>query len=77
MQWNMGSSKFKEFLQSADRHRQSARLATIEQWALHTRPLKGQWDQPRINAIRFQFLVGAYAKLFPHLPPEALKVAPY
>ena len=67
--WNIGTSGFMDFLRAADKYRKTAKLPTIEKWALHTRPLPGQWDQPRVNAIKFEFLVKAYAKVFPPPPP--------
>ena len=65
--WNMGPQKFEEFLQSAEKYRKLAKLANIEQWALHTPPVRGQWETPRTRAIKVEFLVRAYRRLF--LPP--------
>lgn len=75
MHWNLGSAKFGKFLKDAEGLRRKAGSANIEQWALHTRPLKGQWDQPRHSAIKFEFLVGAYAKLFLPPPPFPIPTA--
>lgn len=74
IQWNMGSGGLWKFLRSADGHRKSAKLPSIEQWALHTKPRKNQWEAVRAHAIRFEFLVKAYAQLF--LPPPPLLFAP-
>ena len=72
--WNTGTSNFGDFLRAADKYRKIAGLANIEKWALHSRPLSGQWEKPRTNAIKFDFLVRAYAKLF--LPPPPPMFAP-
>ena len=69
LHWNIGTSGFMDFLRAADKYRKTAKLPTIEKWALHTRPLPGQWEKPRSNAIKFEFLVRAYANLFPPRPP--------
>jgi hypothetical protein len=69
LHWNMGTSGFMDFLRAADKYRKTAKLPSIEKWALHTQPLPGQWDKPRSNAIKVEFLVSAFRKLFPLPPP--------
>lgn len=70
MQWNMGTSRFGEFLVSADRHRReptfliNGQPISLEQWALHTVPKQTEWRQPRINAIRFMHAMESYLPIF-------------
>jgi hypothetical protein len=62
MKWNMKAKSFKEFLDSAIRRPERKDL---ERWALRTKVKRGEFNEPRSNAIKFEFLVRAYAKLFP------------
>ena len=71
LQWNMGTTRFTEFLVSADRHRQEKAYTTasgdampLEQWALHTRVGSKEWRQSRINAIRFMHYQDSYRPIF-------------
>lgn len=70
LQWNMGTSRYQEFLVSADRHRReptflsNGQPISLERWALHTIPKQTEWHQPRINAIRFMHAMESYRPIF-------------
>jgi hypothetical protein len=71
VQWNIGTARFKEFLVSAEKHRQekayksgSGDSISIEQWALHTAPKSTEWRQPRTNAVRFMYYSNCYRPIF-------------
>ena len=63
LRWNMGTGRFNEFMVSARQHARRAGLS-VERWAFGTRPRENEWGQARRNAIRFGFLVNAFARLF-------------
>jgi superfamily I DNA and/or RNA helicase len=62
MKWNMKAKSFKELLDSAKKRPERKDL---ERWALRTKVRRGEFDEPRSNAIKLEFLVRAYTKLFP------------
>jgi hypothetical protein len=70
LQWNMGTAKFRKFLASADAHRREPRFATrgqpihLERWALHTRPRRNEYGEPRDKAVKFMHYVDSYRPLF-------------
>lgn len=70
LQWNMGSDRFRTFLESADQHRREpqhqvgGQPISIEQWALHTRPRANEWQQARTNAIRFMHYCASFQPIF-------------
>jgi hypothetical protein len=71
LQWNNGPARFKQFLASADQHRQekeyrssSGDPLSIEQWALHTIPKSTEWRQARTNAVRFMHYRDSYSPIF-------------
>jgi hypothetical protein len=71
LQWNVGTVRFQEFLTSAEQHRKEApfRLPSgdampLDQWALRTAPKTTEWQQSRINAIRFMHYQDSYRSIF-------------
>ncbi|MFO1310623.1 MAG: N-acetylmuramoyl-L-alanine amidase [Burkholderiales bacterium] len=70
MHWNMGTESFKKFLASADKHRKEpvytggGASIGIEAWALHRKPKPTEYEQPRINAIRFMHYLDSYRPVF-------------
>lgn len=67
LQWNMGTDKFREFLDRANAETGNQNsLEAIEAWALHTYPdlNKPDWSQVRINAIKFAQYMQAFHGLF-------------
>jgi hypothetical protein len=66
MRWNMGSGRFNTMLGrsmagNADPDGSTPALPT---WALHRQVKTGEWDQPRANAIRFQYYQQAFRSIF-------------
>jgi hypothetical protein len=71
IQWNIGTTKFTDFLASAEQHRQepayrlpSGDQMPLEQWALHSVPRSKEWRQGRVNAIRFMHYLESYRPIF-------------
>lgn len=78
VKWNLRS--FEDFIKSAEQHRKEPEYSketgeppTVEKWALEKRPKKTEWEQPRLNAIRFKFYLIAFEKIFAAGAPEKLK----
>ena len=70
LHWNMSESSFRAFLKSAEAHRQEpahrvgGNPISIEEWALHTKPIAAEYSQPRTNAIRFLHYIDSYRPIF-------------
>jgi hypothetical protein len=66
MRWNMGAGRFNTMLGrsmagNADPDGSTPALPT---WSLHRQVVTGEWDQPRANAIRFQYYQHAFRFIF-------------
>jgi hypothetical protein len=67
MRWNMGGTRFRPFVPSAESHRMEAqydmpggRHPTLAQWAFERTPLENEWGQARRNAIRFRYFTEVF-----------------
>lgn len=66
MRWNMGTGRFNTMLgrSMAGNRDPDGSTPPLPVWALHREVKTGEWDQPRANAIRFQYYQQAYRYLF-------------
>lgn len=66
MRWNMGPVRYNQMLSRnmAGNRDADGTAPSLPNWALHREVRSGEWDQPRTNAIRFQYYQQAYRYLF-------------
>ena len=71
MRWNLGATRFEEFMTSAEGHRvepahrrPEGGAPSVTQWALETRVASNEYGQPRNNAIRVRYFVEVFKLIY-------------
>lgn len=70
MRWNMGGRRMEEFIRSAERRRvrpenqANGNPISLVEWAFERVPRRGQWRDPRSNAIKLRYFDEIFQLVF-------------